>query len=201
MLSIEHLITDLTPLLHQYGYLLLALAIAAEGVGIPAPGQSLLVVASILASLGEMSLPLIITVAGSSAFLGNTCGYWIGLQCEHMLIRKNWISQKTIDKCHLFIESYGIWGLLMSRYIEGLKQLMPLACGIAKMPFKEFLVGNTLAVILWVITFGVAPAYLYDKRESLLSFYHHYAVVTWFIVTGLIMLGIFIGIRRYQKNR
>lgn len=200
MLSIEHLLTDLSPLLHQYGYVLLALAIAAEGIGIPAPGQSLLVVASILASLGQMSLPLIVIVAGSSAFLGNTCGYWIGLQCEHILIRKNWLSQKTIDKCHSFIERYGVWGLLMSRFIEGLKQLMPLACGIAKMPFKAFLVGNTFAVILWVLCFGIAPAYLYRQRESVLAFYHHYAAVSWFVVTGLIIVGVLFVIRQYQKS-
>lgn len=200
MLSIEHLMSDLTPLLQQYGYLLLGLAIAAEGMGIPAPGQSLLVVASILSSLGQMSLPLTLTVAGGSAFLGNACGYWIGQQCEHVLIRKNWLSKKTLQKSHDFIERFGIWGLLMSRFIEGLKQIMPLACGIAKMPFREFLVGNGLAVGLWLIAFGVAPAYLYDKREWLLSFYHHYSVITWFVITSIIIAGIMAAIRLYQKK-
>ncbi|MCL1125373.1 DedA family protein [Shewanella surugensis] len=200
MLSIQHLISDLTPLLQQYGYLLLGLAIAAEGMGIPAPGQSLLVVASILSSSGQMSLSLTLTVAGSGAFLGNACGYWIGQQCEHILIRRKWLSDKTLQKSHNFIERYGIWGLLMSRFIEGFKQIMPLACGIAKMPFKEFLVGNVLAVAIWLTAFGVAPAYLYEKRGSLLAFYHHYAVITWFVVTGAIIASILIFIRLYQKK-
>ncbi|WP_305416806.1 DedA family protein [Photobacterium leiognathi] len=92
MESIQHIITELTPLLHEYGYYILALAIAVEGMGIPAPGQSLLIVASLLASTGKMSLPMVLTVAWASSFIGNSIGYFIGRQFGHVLTKKNGLS-------------------------------------------------------------------------------------------------------------
>lgn len=36
--ALQHIIIEMTPWLQQYGYLLLFIAIAVEGFGIPAPG-------------------------------------------------------------------------------------------------------------------------------------------------------------------
>ncbi len=138
MESIQHIITELTPLLQQYGYYILALAIAVEGMGIPAPGQSLLVVASLLAASGKMSLPAVLMVGWSASFIGNSIGYFIGRQFGHVLTRKQWIKPKTLTKLHGFIDRYGMLGLIISRFVEGIKQFMCIGCGIAAMPAKLF---------------------------------------------------------------
>ncbi|MGD6737367.1 DedA family protein [Photobacterium leiognathi subsp. mandapamensis] len=99
MESIQHIITELTPLLHEYGYYILALAIAVEGMGIPAPGQSLLIVASLLASTGKMSLPMVLTVAWASSFIGNSIGYFIGRQFGHIVTKKSGSSHVPLQNC------------------------------------------------------------------------------------------------------
>ncbi|CAG18957.1 DedA family protein [Photobacterium profundum] len=201
MTSFEHIIAELTPLLQQYGYWILAIAIAVEGIGIPAPGQSLLVVASLLAASGKMSLSSILLVAGLSGFIGNCCGFWIGRKFGHVLVNKQWIKPRTLGKLHAFIERYGTFGLLISRFIEGIKQFMALGCGIAQMPVKHFLIGNLLAISVWLMVFGVAPAYLHDEMEHILAFYHHYQALCWAVVSAVVVVLLALILRSLKKRR
>ncbi|OBU19770.1 DedA family protein [Photobacterium kishitanii] len=201
MESIQHIITELTPLLQQYGYYILALAIAVEGMGIPAPGQSLLVVASLLAASGKMSLPAVLMVGWSASFIGNSIGYFIGRQFGHVLTRKQWIKPKTLTKLHGFIDRYGMLGLIISRFVEGIKQFMCIGCGIAAMPAKLFFTGNFLAVTVWLLVFGVAPAYLRDEVAPILAFYHKYQTQCWVVVAVIVVAIIWLVYRRFQRNR
>lgn len=198
--TLQHIISDLTPYLHQYGYFILALAIAVEGVGIPAPGQSFLIVSGILAAGGQMSLPGVLLVAGLSAFSGNCIGYIIGLRFGDVLLKKGWVKPQTERRLHGFIERYGMIALLLSRFIEGLKQTMCIGCGIAKLPLKTFLLGNLLATVSWVLLFGVGPAILRREMTPLLTFYHSHQLLMWAIGT-LVVLGGAVAIWLWQKKR
>ncbi|MEL7287737.1 MAG: DedA family protein, partial [Pseudomonadota bacterium] len=133
------------PLLEQYGYLALIVSIFLEGIGIPMPGQSLMIAASIISSEHVMNLSLVMIVSWLSCFFGNTCGYLIGYNFEGWLDKKGYISGPKMQKLQSTIQKYGPACLVVSRFVEGMKQFMPLACGIAKMPRKEFLLGNALA--------------------------------------------------------
>ncbi|MEC4726104.1 DedA family protein [Shewanella sp. D64] len=200
--ALQHIMTEMTPWLQQYGYLILALAIAIEGVGIPAPGQSLLIVASLLAAAGQMSLPLVLIVAGSSAFIGNSLGYFLGIKFGDVLLKKGWIKESTEAKLHGFIGKYGLVALLLSRFIEGLKQTIFIGCGMAKMSLNKFLLGNTLATGLWLTLFGLGPVLIRDELTPILAFYHHHQHLFWLIVTalGIISLMIFTLILRRRRT-
>ncbi|WP_025820754.1 DedA family protein [Shewanella marina] len=186
--TLNHIVAQLTPWLEQYGYFVLIAAIAVEGFGIPAPGQSLLIVASILAASGSMSLPLVLTVGFASAFIGNSIGYFIGLKFGDVLLKKQWIKPATEQRLTGFIDKYGLVALILSRFIEGLKQFMFIGCGIAKMPLKMFVLGNFLATSLWVILFGLGPVLLKHELTPMLNFYHHHQITSWLIALATIII-------------
>lgn len=135
---INALLISMKPLLEQYGYLALIVSIFFEGIGIPMPGQSLMIAASILASEQVMNLSMVMVISWLSCFLGNTCGYLLGYYFEGWLDKKGYISGPKMQKLQSTIQKYGPACLVVSRFIEGMKQFMPLACGIAKMPRREF---------------------------------------------------------------
>lgn len=201
--ALQHIITDMTPWLQQYGYLILALAIAVEGIGIPAPGQSLLIVASLLTATGQMSLPLVLIVAGSSAFIGNSLGYLLGIKCGDIFLEKGWIKESTETKLHAFISKYGLIALLLSRFIEGLKQTIFIGCGMAKMPFHKFIIGNTMATVLWLTLFSLGPILISEELTPILIFYHHHQQLFWFAITalGIISVILFSFIQKRQRTK
>ena len=66
------------PMLDRYGYLVVFLTILVEGVGIPAPGQTLLIAAALSAAHGNLSLVWVLIWACLAAGLGNSLGYLLG---------------------------------------------------------------------------------------------------------------------------
>lgn len=198
--TLHHLMIELTPWLQQYGYWLLFFAIAVEGFGIPAPGQSLLIVASLLAATGQMSLSLVLTIASCSAILGNSIGYLLGWRFGDILLRKGWVKPQQEDKIHAMIGKYGTVALILSRFIEGLKQTMCLGCGIAKMPITQFITGNLLATAIWVSVFGLGPVLIQDKIAPMLAFYHQHQYATWSLVSVMVCALLLLAWRKWQRK-
>ncbi|APX07148.1 MULTISPECIES: DedA family protein [Vibrio] len=184
------------PLLEQYGYLALIVSIFLEGIGIPMPGQSLMIAASIISSEHVMNLSLVMIVSWLSCFFGNTCGYLIGYYFEGWLDKKGYISGPKMQKLQSTIQKYGPACLVVSRFVEGMKQFMPLACGIAKMPRKEFLLGNALATTIWVAVFSLLTNFAFEHLSVLSQFYTDHRYVVWSSAALLFSLMIFALLKR-----
>ncbi|WP_161489052.1 MULTISPECIES: DedA family protein [unclassified Vibrio] len=189
------------PLLEQYGYLALVVSIFLEGLGIPMPGQSLMIAASLLASEQVMSLTLVATVSWLSCFLGNTCGYLLGYYFENWLDKKGYVSGPKMQKLQSTIQTYGSACLVISRFIEGMKQFMPLACGIAKMPRREFLFGNALASTVWVAVFSLLTHFAFEHLSELSTLYTHYRFIVWALAALLFGALIMWILKRRKAKR
>ena len=68
----------MTKLLLDYGLVLLFVLVALESTGVPLPGETALIAASVLASQGNYSIVAVIVVAAAGAIVGDNVGYWIG---------------------------------------------------------------------------------------------------------------------------
>lgn len=196
MEHINELLMAMKPLLEQYGYLALIVSIFLEGIGIPMPGQSLMIAASIISSEHVMNLSLVMIVSWLSCFFGNTCGYLIGYYFEGWLDKKGYISGPKMQKLQSTIQKYGPACLVVSRFVEGMKQFMPLACGIAKMPRKEFLLGNALATTIWVAVFSLLTNFAFEHLSVLSQFYTDHRYVVWSSAALLFSLMIFALLKR-----
>jgi membrane protein DedA with SNARE-associated domain len=184
------------PLLEQYGYLALVISIFLEGLGIPMPGQSMMIAASIISSEHVMNLSLVMIVSWLSCFFGNTCGYLIGYYFEGRLDKKGYISGPKMQKLQSSIQRYGPACLVVSRFVEGMKQFMPLACGIAKMPRKEFLLGNALATTIWVAVFSLLTNFAFEHLSVLSQFYTEHRYLIWSSAALLFSLMIIALLKR-----
>lgn len=196
MEHINELLMAMKPLLEQYGYLALIVSIFLEGIGIPMPGQSLMIAASIISSEHVMNLSLVMIVSWLSCFFGNTCGYLIGYYFEGWLDKKGYISGPKMQKLQSTIQKYGPACLVVSRFVEGMKQFMPLACGIAKMPSKEFLLGNALATTIWVAVFSLLTNFAFEHLSVLSQFYTDHRYMVWSSAALLFSLMIFALLKR-----
>src|SRR5438105_4675883 len=75
--------------LSDYGYIIVFLAIMIESMGVPFPGETMLLIASAYtASTGVLSIFGVIASAAGGAIVGDNIGYWIGREGGRRLIRK-----------------------------------------------------------------------------------------------------------------
>lgn len=200
MQLLTQLLDAMSPVLEQYGYVALIISIFFEGIGVPMPGQSLMIAASILAARGSMNLSMVMLTSWLACFIGNTCGYLLGYYFESWLDRKGYISGTKMLKLQNAIQQYGPVCLVVSRFIEGMKQFMPLACGIAKMPKREFLLGNALATTIWVAVFSLLSNYAFAHLHQLSTFYTEHQMGVWLIAASL-FLGLLLLMLRRRRNR
>lgn len=78
MEHLGHIAANLEPFVRHYGVFAVSLLLAFESLGVPLPGETLLIFASVLAQRGEMSLPALLIFAWAGSVLGDNVGYLIG---------------------------------------------------------------------------------------------------------------------------
>ncbi|MEO7218681.1 MAG: bifunctional DedA family/phosphatase PAP2 family protein [Gemmatimonadaceae bacterium] len=147
-----------TALLESYGYVFLFVVVGTESLGIPVPGEIALVTAAAYAALGHLDIYLVIITAACAAIVGDTGGYWIGYSGGLALVRR-WgrrlhVDESHIDRAHRFFERHGGKTVFIGRFVAILRTWAAVLAGVARMPYRSFLVFNATGGILWAALFG-----------------------------------------------
>lgn len=167
------------PWLAQYGYGALFAVLFGESFGLPFPGETFLVASSFLASQGQMRIVWIAAVAIVAAVLGDNVGYgigrWGGPRLAMRYGARIGITPERLAKTARFFARFGPEIVIVARFIPVLRQLNGVVAGGAQMPWKRFLVYNTLGATLWVGTWTVAVFLMGQRVEVWVSRIHDLA--------------------------
>lgn len=158
--EMTHAVAHVAPWLERYGYPALFAAVLVEGMGIPAPGQSLIMAASLAAARGHLSIGWVLAWALTAAVLGNSLGYLIGLKGGRPLLMRLRVNEERLEKTERRFARAGAGILLVARFVDGLRQINGIAAGLLKMPAGSFAVFNALGAVLWVGLWGLGTYFL-----------------------------------------
>jgi membrane protein DedA with SNARE-associated domain len=158
--DVEAGIARVRPLLERYGYPAVFVAIAVEGMLIPAPGQTLLIAAVIDAVHGGLNIVALVAVAFLAATLGNSIGYLIGRVGGRPLLRKLPISEARLDRVDALFRRYGGLFILVARFFDGSRQLNGVMAGMLEMSWWRFTFWNVLGAVIWVGVWGLGTYWL-----------------------------------------
>jgi membrane protein DedA with SNARE-associated domain len=162
------------PLLERYGYAASVSTVVLEGMGIPSPGQTLLMASSIEAARGRMNIVLLVLLVTTAATVGNSIGYAIGRWGGRALLitlRVNTERQRGMED---FFRRHGGIAILFARFVDGLRQLNGIVAGILKMPWWTFTAYNIAGAILWTCSWGLGTYYLGRDIHSIAAFLHRH---------------------------
>jgi membrane protein DedA with SNARE-associated domain len=148
------------PWLDRYGYAALVLCIVVEGMGILAPGQTMLIAAAITAAKGDLNIAWVVTWAFLAALLGNSLGYLIGRYGGRALLSKFKINERHLQRMEGYFTRYGKGVVLFARFFDGLRQLNGIVAGMLEMPWRAFMPVNLLGAILWSGFWGLGTYFL-----------------------------------------
>ena len=149
----------------NYGYGAVALTIGIESMGIPLPGETLLVLAAIYAATNpEMSIWGVIAAAAAGAIIGDNFGYLIGKRYGYPLLVKHGgkigVDQGRIKIGRYLFERYGAWVVFLGLFVALLRILAAFLAGVNKMKWPIFLAANAFGGIIWAAVFGFGGYYL-----------------------------------------
>ncbi|MFF6780724.1 VTT domain-containing protein [Streptomyces sp. NPDC012510] len=137
-------------------YLLVGVVIGLESLGIPLPGEIILVSSALLASQhGEIDPFVLGACATAGAIIGDSIGYAIGRKGGRPLLAKlgrkfpKHFSESNIAVAERSFDRWGMWAVFFGRFIALLRIFAGPLAGVLQMPYWRFLVANVLGGILW----------------------------------------------------
>jgi membrane protein DedA with SNARE-associated domain len=195
--DLEAAVKKMQPLVERYGYAGVAGAVALEGFGIPAPGQSLLMAGALEAARGHMQLMLLLPIAVLAAVLGNSLGYLIGRRGGRPLLRRLGVNAMREAKLSGLFERYGGGFILLARFVDGPRQLNGILAGTLAMPWWLFTVFNVAGAVLWIGLWGLGAFYLSEHLHAI----HHVLrrVNPW--VAGVVLVAVVAAIVYLFRGR
>lgn len=137
-------------------YAVVGLVIGLESLGIPLPGEIILVSAALLSSQHAGIDPLVLGICATvGAVVGDSIGYAIGRRGGRPLLA--WLGKRFpshfsdghIATAERSFEKWGMWAVFFGRFIALLRIFAGPLAGVLRMPYWKFLTANILGGILW----------------------------------------------------
>jgi membrane protein DedA with SNARE-associated domain len=161
---------ELIHLLSTYGYWAVLVFVMVESIGIPVPGETMLLTAAIYAGrTGHLFVGYVIAAAAVGAILGDNIGYGIGREGGFRLLRR-YGRYVRLDERKLKVGQYvfmrhGGSVVFFGRFVAILRALAALLAGVNRMPWWRFLLANAAGGVLWASVYGLLGWVLGDTAR------------------------------------
>lgn len=152
----------------DYGYWAVGAALLLENAGVPAPGETILLLASFLAySQHELQLGWIIVVATIAATLGDNLGFALGYYGGRPLLSRYQsifrVQASSLERGERLFARYGAVTVFFARFIFGMRIVAGPMAGVLRMSWRRFLIFNFLGAAVWVSVISGA-GYLFGRH-------------------------------------
>lgn len=187
--------------LHHWGYLAVGAFLFLEDFGVPLPGETMLIAASLYAGAGHLNVWLVGLVGFAAAVLGDNVGYLIGRKGGRRLIERFgkylFVTPARLDRAEAFFEKHGDQVVAIARFIEGLRQLNGVIAGTVEMPWRRFLLFNVLGAAVWVATWTSLGYLAGNHVETIARYFTYFAIAAAVLFLGVVAWHL----RRRRKHK
>jgi membrane protein DedA with SNARE-associated domain len=164
---------ELRQLLSVYGYWAVLAFVGIESLGIPLPGETMLIAAAIYAGAShQLSIELVIAAAIAGAVMGDNVGFGIGYLGGYRLLlrygRYIGLHERRVKLARYIFLKHGSKVVFFGRFVSVLRTYAAFLAGTARMPWWRFLVFNAAGGIIWALAYGLG-AYLLGQQLNRVS--------------------------------
>jgi len=183
------------------GYWGIFLLMFLESTFFPFPSEIIMIPAGYLAFKGEMNIYLIILAGILGSVGGALLNYYLAIHLGRAFILKYgkyfFIKEETLDKLESFFNKHGEISTFTGRLIPGIRQLISLPAGLARMNIARFSFYTALGAGIWVVVL-VVVGYLVGSNEALISEYLKSA--TLIALLSVLFITIFYVLRHKRRK-
>lgn len=193
--------STLTNAISTYGAWIVGGTVAVESMGIPVPGETMLVTAAVYAgTTGELSVAHVVVAAIIGAIVGDNVGFWIGRTVGfRWVLRHRSLLRLTTRRLklgqYLFLR-HGGKVVFFGRFVAVLRVLAALLAGLNCMNWGRFLLFNALGGMVWAAAYGLGA---YAFGEALTSALRRFGVVLGIAAAAAIVVVLLV-VRRFERQ-
>lgn len=199
----DNIIHTIRHFLAHYGYWAVGAGLLLENAGVPVPGETILIVASVMCyDMHRLHLPWIIVVGTIAATVGDNLGYWIGRRGGRPLLER-WrhffrVSHEHIAAGEALIQKYGPLSIFFARFIAGARVVAGPMAGILNMDWPRFALFNFLGAVVWVTTIATLGYMFGSQLPRLLAYMKEF---NYGVVAVLAIAAVIFWVRRRRALR
>ncbi|PYM38647.1 MAG: hypothetical protein DME17_03830 [Candidatus Rokuibacteriota bacterium] len=152
-------------------------------VGLFLPGDSLLVIAGLVAAAGGLNVWALMGLLTIAAVAGDSTGYAIGHRAGPILFQREQslvFNPRHLVRTRDFYARYGAKTIVIARFVPIIRTFAPVVAGIGQMEYRRFLFYNVAGGLGWVILMTSA-GYLLGRAIPNVGSYVH-------IVAGVVIV-------------
>ncbi len=195
----------------NYGTVLLLMLL--ESTVIPVPSELVVSPAAYHAAGGHLNVFLVILFATIGADLGASinyvAGYYLGRPIIYKFANSKWgkmclLNQEKVEKSEKYFNDHGMAATISGRLIPGIRHLISIPAGLAKMTYWKFLLYTTIGAGVWNCILAALGWYLHsvvpeDQLTEKLEEYGDY--IKWGILAIVGVVIVYFLIRWWVKKK
>ena len=203
----------ITPLLEQLNYLTVMFLMFIESTFIPFPSEVVVPPAAYNAAAGELNIFLVVLFATIGADLGASVNYllayYLGRPFIYKFANSRWghlclLDQQKVERSEKFFYDHGITATLVGRVIPGIRQLISIPAGLAKMNFYKFILYTTIGAGIWNSILATLGWYLHSfvPKDQLADKINEYSTYIKIVILSALFIAVaYIVIRMILNKR
>ena len=161
-------------------------------------GETIVIIAGIMAHSGYLQLPWVIGVAFCGAFCADQFFFQVGKRKGKLFLEKRPHWEPRIDKIRRFLVGYQVIAVLSYRFIYGMRTITPIVIGASNFSTRRFLLLNLCSTLLWSVVVSSGGYFFGNVIEALLRDFRRYEI-TVILVIALIFGGVWFYRYRLRK--
>ena len=172
LVVLPSLMPSIAHLVHAYGLIVVAGVVGLECIGLPVPGETVLILAAIFAGTKhDLNIVSVVLTAAGAAIVGQMIGYVIGREFGYWLLLRYGaylrITQSRIKIGEYLFLRHGGKIVFVARFVPVLRSLAGVLAGANRMPWRQCLLANVVGAVVWASFFGFAAYMLGRQFENL----------------------------------
>jgi membrane protein DedA with SNARE-associated domain len=181
-----------------------------ESTVVPVPSEFVVAPAAYYAASGDPNVWLVILFATLGADLGASINYgvayYVGRPVIYKFANSRWghmclLNQEKVEKSERYFDDHGVVATLTGRLIPGIRHLISIPAGLARMNYWKFLFYTTIGAGAWHAILAGLGWYLHsfipkEELEATIGAYAEYiklviialviAAILWFVIKKII---------------
>lgn len=195
----------------NYGWIFFLMLL--ESTVVPVPSEFVVTPAAYHAASGSLDVWLVILFATVGADIGASINYWVAYFIGRPLVyrfanskigKMCLLNQEKVEHAEQYFDKNGVISTLIGRLVPGIRHLISIPAGLAKMHYGKFLLYTTIGAAAWhaILAFLGWQLHKVVPEDQLNDKITEYADYIKFVITGLVVLLIaFFVVKHYLKKR
>ncbi len=203
----------ITTLLSNLNYGTIFFLMMLESTVVPVPSEFVVTPAAYHAAAGQLDVWLVILAATIGADLGATINYvvalYVGRPVIYRFANSRWgkmclLNQEKVEKSEHYFDDHGIVATLTGRLIPGIRHLISIPAGLARMNYWKFLLYTTIGAGVWHSILAALGWYLHAivPEEQLNDKISEYAEYIKLVILALVVIAIvWFVVKAYSRRK